>query len=64
MRREKAVIFSFTLVGILFVLLTGCLNNIPTTPDINDIHTSMTFGVIIDYASYCYPEFWRGFDFG
>ena len=60
MRREKGVILGFALIGILFVLLTGCLNNIPTTPDINDIRTSMTFGVIIDYASYRYPGFWRG----
>jgi len=57
MKREKVISFGFLLIGILFVLLTGCLNNIPTTPDINNIYTSMTFGVIIYYASYRYPDF-------
>jgi len=52
--------FGFVLIGILSLLLTGCFNNTPATPDINDIHTSMTFGVIIDYASYRFPGFWRG----
>ncbi|MEX2690207.1 MAG: cellulase family glycosylhydrolase [Candidatus Njordarchaeum guaymaensis] len=60
MRRKKAIIFGFVLIGILSLLLTGCFNNTPATPDINDIHTSMTFGVIIDYASYRFPGFWRG----
>jgi len=57
MKRKKVISFGFLLIGILFILLTGCLNNIPTTLDINNIYTSMTFGVRIDYVSYHYPDF-------
>jgi len=64
MSSKKAVILGFVLIGILFILLIGCLNNTssttPNIPNINNIHTSMTFGVLIDYASYRYPGFWRG----
>lgn len=59
MSSKKVIILRFILIGILFILLTGCSKN-PTRPNANDIHTSMTFGVIIDYASYRYPGFWRG----
>jgi hypothetical protein len=59
MSYKKVVIWRLTLIGMLSILLIGC-NNIPAPPNINDIHTSMTFGVIVDYASYRYPEFWRG----
>jgi len=52
-------ILGYILIGILPILLTG-YNDISTIPDIDDIHTSMTFGVEIDYASYRYPGFWRG----
>ena len=44
------------LIGILSLLLIGCLNNTPTIPDINDIHTSMTFGVTTDDACYHAPN--------
>lgn len=57
--KVKRATFELTLTGALAILLTGC-SNIPPTPDINDIHTSMTFGIIIDYASYRYPGYWRG----
>ncbi|MCD6571496.1 MAG: cellulase family glycosylhydrolase [Deltaproteobacteria bacterium] len=55
--KVKAIIIDSVLIGVLFILLSGCK---PPTPDINDIHTSMTFGTIIEYASYRYPGFWRG----
>ena len=60
MNNRLEVILGFVLIGSLLILFAGCGGNIPTTLDINDIHTSMSSGVIIDYASYCYPGFWRG----
>ena len=53
---KKTIMFGFVLIGILSLSLTGCNNNIPTTPDINGIHTSMTFGVTIDSACYHSPN--------
>ena len=56
MRKKKAIIFGFVLIGILFALLTGCHKDTPIIPDISDIHTSMTFGVTIDDACYHSPN--------
>ena len=52
--KQKAIVGSI-LLCFFTVSLAGCI-----TPDIDEIHTSMTFGVEIDYASYRYPGFWGG----
>ncbi len=58
MGKKRFITFGFILIIILFILLIGCFfnNNIPSIPDINDIHTSMTFGITIDDACYHAPN--------
>jgi len=48
---------SFFAILLMVVVLSGCVKEVP---NINDIHTSMSFGIEIEYASYRYPGFWRG----
>ncbi len=56
MSSKKIIIFGVVLIVISSLLLIGCINNPPTMPDINDIHTSMTFGITINDACYHAPN--------